>query len=68
MEAEQGKQADFNSRPREGANWMLIPEPPTAEYFNSRPREGANAFRCINRLDCINFNSRPREGANTRTF
>ena len=34
--------ANFNSRPREGANNALRRDEKVGVYFNSRPREGAN--------------------------
>ena len=34
--------SNFNSRPREGANFIPKRSISAAFYFNSRPREGAN--------------------------
>ena len=40
--ADQGRTANFNSRPREGANCPWLIPALLLPYFNSRPREGAN--------------------------
>ena len=55
---------NFNSRPREGANFFLRRCEAIFRYFNSRPREGANEVRQRPVGHGGYFNSRPREGAN----
>ena len=57
---------NFNSRPREGANFSTVSLAPLPFYFNSRPREGANGYPMAKWGDCWYFNSRPREGANAK--